>query len=189
MDNKEQKAYFQKEREDTFSKTVTHGWGDSETIAVDGAVHSLEEWGMRLTEAPYLPYGEMKDLYSNDWKDESGDDEYVPDEPILKSGEIELGIVYTGAGGTATDKIRSFINYLAYGGQFMMWLGYGDYGRRACRYENYDENAQCFTQVVHENGAEKVVETVSFKVTIKVNDPETLVRPTYLNGEVKNLTT
>ena len=189
MANLKREIYFQKERTGTYSKTISHLWGADEKIEVDTKAHSSEEWGMALTTMPSVPYPKMKELYKNDWKDENGDDEFVPDEPVFEAQELELGFTYSGEYGTATTQIRSFLNYLAYGGEFMMWIGGSDYGRKSCRYESYADDAQCFTQKVYENGKEKDLEMVKFKVTIKVNDPVTLVRPQYQNGAVKELTT
>lgn len=189
MANVKREIYFQKEREDTYSKTISHLWGADEIISVDNKPHSSEEWGIYLSETPFIPFPEVKELYSNEWKDENGDDEYIPDEPVYKSQELEFTFAYTGDYGTATTQIRSFLNYLAYGGSFMFWVGCSNLGRCSCRYANYENDAQCFVQKVYEGGEEKEIETVTFVVTIKVNDPATLVRPIYENGVVKELTT
>ena len=132
---------------------------------IDTAVHSSDEWNVYVTSLPFRPFPDMKDLPSNDWKDEDGDDEYLPDRPAMQSYEMEVSFAYIGTAADAPAKISSFLQYLAFGGYFSIYSQYTGIGRKKVRYVSYDDDALS----MDDSGRE----VVTFKVTLKVNDPVT----------------
>lgn len=137
----------------------------------DGAlvVDTLDNWGIVCKEFPFKLYGEAKELSSHDWKDEDGDDEYIPSELPIAAYELEVEFAYKGDMNSANEKIRGFLDYLTgrggTGAELMVYDTYTKIGRQHVRYVNVGED------VFHrqEDGGDVVV----FNVTFKVNDPVT----------------
>lgn len=107
----------------------------------------------------------MKDIPSRDWPDEHGNDEFIPDKPVYKAYEIECEFVFIGTHGTANEKIRSFLQYLAENGSFSIYDTYTKIGRQNVRYVSNSED------VFYRRDGENDI--VVFSVTLKVNDPIT----------------
>lgn len=132
-------------------------------------VDTLSNWGIVCKDFPFKLYGEAKELSSRDWKDEDGDDEYIPDELKIAAYEIDVEFVYKGDMNTANTKIRGFLDYLTgrggTGAELMVYDTYTKIGRQSVRYVSVDEDI-FFRQ---EGGNDVVV----FVVTFKVNDPLT----------------
>lgn len=132
-------------------------------------VDTLDNWGIVCKEFPFKLYGEAKELPSHDWKDEDGDDEYIPSELPIAAYELEVEFAYKGEMNSANEKIRGFLDYLTgrggTGAELMVYDTYTKIGRRHARYVNVGED------VFHrqEDGGDVVV----FNVTFKVNDPVT----------------
>lgn len=136
-----------------------------ETRGIDTEVHSCDEWGIMPTSASMQVASEVKELPSNDWKDENGDDEYIPDEVVFKAYQQEISFAYKGE--DPSGDIRRFIEYLAYGGAFSMYDERTKTGRQKVRFVKYDTDAE----YIPEDGTS----TVLFAITLKVNDPITEV--------------
>lgn len=132
-------------------------------------VDTLDNWGIVCKDFPFKLYGEAKELSSNDWKDEDGDDEYIPSELKIASYELEVEFVYKGSINTANVNIKGFLDYLTgrggTGAELMVYDTYTKIGRQSVRYVSVDEDI--FWR--QEEGGDVVV----FAVTFKVNDPVT----------------
>lgn len=132
-------------------------------------VDTLSNWGIVCKDFPFKLYGEAKELSSRDWKDEDGDDEYIPNELKIAAYEIDVEFVYKGDMNTANTKIRGFLDYLTgrggTGAELMVYDTYTKIGRQSVRYVSVDDDI-FFRQ---EGGNDVVV----FVVTFKVNDPLT----------------
>ena len=132
-------------------------------------VDTLDNWGIVCKDFPFKLYGEAKELPSFDWKDEDGDDEYVPDELKIAAYEIEVEFAYKGAMDSANTNIKGFLDYLTgRGGTGAELMGYDTYtkiGRQNVRFVSVDDDV-FYRQ---EEGGDVVV----FVVTFKVNDPMT----------------
>ena len=70
-----------------------HGYAEG-GITTD--VYSCDQWQIMPTEHGFRIATEMKEVASNDWLDEDGDDEFVPDKPCFKAFEDEIEFVYKG---------------------------------------------------------------------------------------------
>lgn len=177
-----EKVYFQKQRNDDYIHRYIHR-GLARTQTIPCATVELSSFGDKTTSFALVEYdvrhqGEVKEPYKNDWKDEHGDDEFIPDELVEKSFEITLTIacrklkskIYI-PGQDLSEYIANFINYLRCGGEFMIYFDGSKYGKRNVRFKEVDEDATVHTGTV-QMGDSTFNETVlTFKVTLHVNDP------------------
>ena len=132
-------------------------------------VDTLDRWGIVCKEFPFKLYGEAKELPSHDWKDEDGEDEYVPDVIPMAAYEMEVEFVYKGDKGTANAKVGGFLSYLTghdgAGAEMMVYDTYTKIGRQRVRYVGVSEDIYWSET----EGGDVFV----FAVTFKVNDPVT----------------
>ena len=137
----------------------------SDALVVD----TLDNWGIVCKEFPFKLYGEAKELPSHDWKDEDGDDEYIPSKLPIASYEVEVEFAYKGVMDSANANIKGFLDYLTgrdgSGVKLMVYDTYTKIGRQHVRFASVSDD------VFHrqEEGGDVVV----FSVTFKVNDPVT----------------
>lgn len=137
----------------------------SDALVVD----TLDNWGIVCKEFPFKLYGEAKELPSHDWKDEDGDDEYIPSELPIASYEVEVEFAYKGVMDSANANIKGFLDYLTgrdgSGVKLAVYDTYTKIGRQHVRFASVSDD------VFHrqEEGGDVVV----FSVTFKVNDPVT----------------
>lgn len=132
-------------------------------------VDTLDNWGIVCKEFPFKLYGEAKELPSHDWKDEDGEDEYVPNELKLASYEIDVEFAYKGSTGTANKKIKDFLDYLTgrggTGAELSVYDTYTRIGRQHVRFVSVEDDVFLRQE---ESG-----DVIVFVVTFKVNDPVT----------------
>lgn len=137
----------------------------SDALVVD----TLDNWGIVCKEFPFKLYGEAKELPSHDWKDEDGDDEYIPSELPIASYEVEVEFAYKGVMDSANANIKGFLDYLTgrdgSGAELMVYDTYTKIGRQNVRFVSVGDDV-FYRQ---EEGGDVVV----FSVTFKVNDPVT----------------
>lgn len=137
----------------------------SDALVVD----PFDDWGIVCKDFPFKLYGEAKELPSQDWHDEHGDDEYIPSELRISAYEIDVEFVYKGDMNTANTNIMAFLDYLTgkggTGAELMVYDTYTRIGRQGVRYVSVDDDI--FWR--QEEGGDVVV----FVVTFKVNDPTT----------------
>ena len=137
----------------------------SDALVVD----TLDNWGIVCKEFPFKLYGEAKELPSHDWKDEDGDDEYIPSKLPIASYEVEVEFAYKGVMDSANASIKGFLDYLTgrdgSGVELMVYDTYTKIGKQHVRFVSVSDD------VFHrqEEGGDVVV----FSVAFKVNDPVT----------------
>ena len=95
---------------------------------------SLTDFGIVCTDAPFMPFGEAKELASNDWPDEDGEDTYIPAQIPLAAYDMEIGLAYKGSLGSCYTKIKAFRDYVTgrdnSGGAMKVYLPYPGIGRQ-----------------------------------------------------------
>ena len=137
----------------------------SDALVVD----TLDNWGIVCKEFPFKLYGEAKELPSHDWKDEDGDDEYIPSKLPIASYELEVEFAYKGVMDSANASIKGFLDYLTgrdgSGVELMVYDTYTKIGRQSVRFVSVSDDV-FYRQ---EEGGDVVV----FSVAFKVNDPVT----------------
>lgn len=148
------------------------------------ATDTKSQWGMVAQVHPYTFLPDPKDPYSNDWKDENGDDEYTAT-MHYKAFEIEVQfyvkVVATGQSATSTTaaaefyaNMRSFFDAVK-AGEFKIFMAYTQQGFQKVRYAGFEMDEDGY------KARDKWVRA-SFKVKFKVNDPVTVM--TMSNGAI-----
>lgn len=133
-----------------------------------GAVTSSTKWGCYVAESPYLPVPKKaKNITSQSWYDEHGDDEYIPTTLYYESIEANLKFVYKGTVSDAKTNIKAFITYLS-GGYFKFYDEFHKVGRQQVRLIGFSDEAE-LTYV--SNASDECVAT--FAIEVKINDPIT----------------
>ncbi len=132
---------------------------------------SVRDFGMYCKDVPFTMYGEAKDLQSDDYKDEDGEDEYVPKQLPMKSYSMEVTFAFKGDRDSANKSLRAFVAYLTgrdeegEGAEFDMYSTYTEIGRQRCRFQSLSNDAE----LVRKDGYDILFP----KITFKVNDPMT----------------
>ena len=136
----------------------------------DTSVHGLSNWGIVATSLPFKIVGEMKDIPKNDWFDEDGDDEYIPDTPVYKAYEMDAKFfIEASSMPSLIENIRGFIQYIAAGGSFSIYNPNTGIGRQNIRYVSYSDEAK-YNKVGTSDGTKYMCE---FSLKLKVNNPNT----------------
>lgn len=135
------------------------------------AVNTASGWGMVAKSNPYPALPSPKDLYTNDWKDEHGREEYT-EAIVYDSYDFELSFyvkTFSNSSESAVDVLRrqigSFFNAVRQG-SFRVYDSYTGIGRREVRYLGYTEDSF----KARGDWARAI-----FKVKFRVNDPVTFL--------------
>lgn len=136
------------------------------------------QWGMVAKSNPYPMLPEPKAPYFTDWKDVSGDDEYV-ESMAYESQEISVTFYVIVYGGTTSeavlrDQIWEFFKFVK-SGYMYIYDSYTGYGRSKVRYAGYTEESDGFRRTSEYARA-------IFTVKFKVNEPT--VECVYENGKI-----
>ena len=146
---------------------------------------TVADFEMYCMDIPFIVFGEAKELPRNEWKDEHGDDEYIPSSLYMEAYELTVRFAYKGAQKSANAKINTFLNYLTgadgSGAEMSMYSTYTQIGRRGIRFVKVEDDAELIRD---KNG-----DILMFDVTFKVNDPVTNISTVTRNGSVTSLTT
>ena len=159
---------MQKESAGTYAGVM---W-DGSDLTISTEVRDTDEWSVRVSDIPFQPVGELKDLPSNDWKGESGLEEYVPAVPAVKQYDMEVTFVYKSQWGTAAEDIHDVMMWLMYGGYFSIYCEWSGVGRQKVRYLGYSDDVESFPCDEEKTGA-SAYDVVTFKVKLRVDDPVT----------------
>lgn len=135
---------------------------------------SVRDFGMYCKDVPFTMFGEAKELVSDNFTDEDGEDEYIPSVLPMKSYTMEVTFAFKGDRDSANKALRSFVNYLtgrdtnSEGAEFDMYSTYTEIGRQKCRFVSLSNDAE----LVREDGYDILFP----KITFKVNDPVTDIK-------------
>lgn len=130
------------------------------------------DFGFYGMEIPFTMQPEAKEPSKNDWKDEDGDDEYLPDNGLrMKAFEIEIKLGYKGTKDTANAKLESFLKYLTgrdgSGTRMKIYSTYTKIGYNDVRFVSLNDDAE----LVRDADGDILI----VAITLKVNDPVTKV--------------
>lgn len=132
---------------------------------------SVRDFGMYCKDVPFTMFGEAKDVVSDNFTDEDGEDEYIPSVLPMKAYTMEVTFAFKGNRDSANKALRSFVEYLtgrdknSEGAEFDMYSTYTEIGRQKCRFVSISNDAD----LVREDGYDILFP----KITFKVNDPVT----------------
>lgn len=110
------------------------------------AEDTAQKWGMIAKSNPYPALPNPKEVYSNDWKDEHGKEEYT-EQMFYDSYDFEVSFYVKAFADGATpatavlrNQIQSFFNAIRQG-TFRIYDSYTAIGRRNVRYLGYTEDS------------------------------------------------
>jgi len=130
------------------------------------------DFGFYGMEIPFMMQAEAKEPSRNDWKDEDGDDEYIPQNGLrIQAFEIEIKLGYKGSKDTANAKLEAFLKYLTgrdgSGARMKIYSTYTKIGYNEVRFVSISDDAE----LVRDTDGDILIVTI----TLKVNDPVTKV--------------
>lgn len=134
-------------------------------------IETIEAWGLYCMDISLNSSYSVKDVSKNEWKDQDGDDEYIPDVLRLNSYETTIKLGYKGQRGTANGVIKSLLDYLTGnegtggGAEMKFYCDYTCEGRQNVRFVKIDDKAE----LVRDDDGDILV----ISITLKVNDPWT----------------
>ena len=138
----------------------------------DTAAWDTTTYGMVVQAQPFPGVTEVKDLYKNDWKDEHGDDEYVPYSMKLKAFEYTVKFfvkTIATVGSTPieslNDQYNDFMGKLLQG-EFKVWDSWQERGFQKVR---------LVKSSIEQRDITDEQAWMLFSVTMKINDPVTQV--------------
>lgn len=129
---------------------------------------SLADFGVVCTEVPFMPSGETKELASNDWYDEDGEDTYIPDRLPMAAYDWEVGFCYKGNLSTCYSSLKALTDYLngrdGSGAGLKVYSSYTGMGRQGVYLKSMSDFE--FTK-------SNLDEVLTFTATFRVTDPVT----------------
>lgn len=149
---------------------------------VSQTIDVINSFDIYCKSIPFVLYTDVKEPYSNDWLDEDGLQEYLPQGGLkMKSYDMDIEWAYKGAYKSAAEKIKPFLDYLTgrSDGQpeMSIYCDWTNIGRTKIRLVKVSEKAT----YVSDEGNEDIV---IFSTTLRVADPVTefVVDKSKLNG-------
>lgn len=144
-------------------------------------IDTITEWGMYCMEMSINTEYTVKDISKNDWNDEHGDDEYIPQTLMLKGYETKIKLGFKGDKFAANAALKSMLNYLTgmddTGAEMKFYCDFTKEGRQNVRFVKIDDNAE----LVRDDDGDILV----VSITLKVNDPITDI--IYKSGDTPSL--
>lgn len=141
----------------------------------------VSDFDMVCTSFPPHPVLEAKDVTTDDWADENGEDSFEPDILLLRAYNLEVQIGYSGDAGTANIKIFDFLKYLlghdGNGVRLKMYNPYTNMGYKGVRFVSYTPE-----QYQNLSG-----DLITFTITFRVTEPASTVSPVYSDNTLIGL--
>ena len=132
------------------------------------SVRNSSDWGCYVTDSPYIPVPKKaKNITSQSWFDEHGDDEYIPEVLYYEPIETTLSFVYKGSVTSAKTQITAFINYLQ-AGYFKFYDEFYKVGKQQVRIVSVPDDVQ-----FKYDDISKGTGLATFSIEVKINDPVT----------------
>ena len=137
-------------------------------VGEEGPIRNSSYWGGNVTDSPYIPVATTpKNITSQSWYDENGDDEYIPEELFYEPVEATLNFVYKGTVAEAKTQIKAFISYLR-SGEFSFYDEFYKVGRQKSRLLDFSDEAKwSYDDAYSQTGI------AQFSIRVKINDPVT----------------
>lgn len=115
-----------------------------------------------------------KNIYSHQWLDENGDDEFIPQilcyEPAVIAMKFGAKVDNPSSTGTIRTTVKSFIDAIN-GKKFSFYAPKQGIGRQNCRVESIPEDASYHNLPIA--GGSSYEEQLVFTINVKINDPYT----------------
>lgn len=136
----------------------------SSSLEYNPVFDTLERFGLYIKHSPFTLRPKPKNIISQTWKDQNGDDEYIPSVITHEPYEMELEFVYYRNDGMANVNIQTFIDTIE-GKWLKIYDSYTQIGRQAIRMIECDEDPTFKRRGLND--------FAQFKIKFKVNDPDT----------------
>lgn len=135
----------------------------------DTVIDTGAKFGIYVSESPHLPVPtEIKNIYTQEWKDENGKERYFPIEPKYKEVKFEIDFITKGSIDIVKANIRSFIAYIT-NSYIKIYDEYTGIGRQNVCYAKYKEK----DYINYEEGLNHIV---TFSLEFEIDDPVTDVK-------------
>lgn len=135
----------------------------SESLEYETPFDTHAKYGLWIKHSPFTIRPKAKNIISQTWKDEDGDDIFIPDTIYHEPYTVELEFIYLENDNNANENIRSFVQEIE-GKWLKIYDGYTKIGRQAVIVSELEEDPTF---------KRRTWDYVSFKVKFKVNDPDT----------------
>ena len=150
-------------------------------------VNSFTQWGIACCKVPFKAGGKTKDPAKRDWKDEQGEDVFLPNKLMFEAYDAEFEMAYVGKElasnpfnlSLAMTQIKAFKKWLTgndttngSGAELKIYSPYASIGRQKC-YLSEISNEEPRLQLVQEGQNIYHENVVTFKVKFRVCDPMT----------------
>lgn len=140
----------------------------SDNMNYEPVFDTLDSYGLWIKHVPLSLFPKIKDVVSQKWQDEQGDDVWLPPTGIMsESYDLSIDFVYYWNDGMAMQRIRDFIERIK-GKWLKIYDTYSNTGRQGVFLQEFDANPTYQRRGEHD--------TVILKVKFKVNDPSTDVK-------------
>lgn len=141
------------------------------------------DFSMGCVAFPFKLSGEVKELPTDDYPDEDGEDTFIPSNLVLKAYDLDVDFSYKG--NNAERDVSGFIDYLlgydGNGASLKVYNPYTNIGRHKIYITSYNEP---------EYNRSDEGEVANFSVAFRVTDPRTRIVPVYdEDNNVTRLTT
>ena len=75
-------------------------------------IDTREKYGLWVKSVPFVIQPTIKNIVVQDWKDEDGEDTYIPTNPTIKAYDLSVSLIYLWDDGMANTRIQSFVDDL-----------------------------------------------------------------------------
>lgn len=162
-------------------KVGTAGAYSEDMVYEDNVISTLRDYGLWIKHSPYTIATKSKNVVVQTWKDEDGDDIFLPETGIThESQDVEFTFVYFRADGMATVNIQRFIDRIK-GRWLKIYDTYTGIGRKGCCYMEADQDPEFKRRPTLDYKTTR--DTVIFNVKFKVNCPDLDVPLSEFNEE------
>ena len=148
----------------------------SENMAYQMPFDTLAAYGLFIKHSPYKVFPQIKNIVTQDWPDENGEDVWLPRTGIVnKAYDYDAEFIYYADDGMATENIRKFCDMIK-GKWLQIYDTYTGMGRRAVYVTEFDADPpfkRRKIQLTEANGQPAIRDYVYFNVKFRVNDPST----------------
>lgn len=139
------------------------GGAFSENLEYEAPFDTHAKYGLWIKHSPFTIRPKAKNIISQKWKDEDGDDVFLPNQVFHESYTLELEFIYLRNDTAANDNIRAFIEEIE-GKWLKIYDVYTKIGRQAIYFTECDEDPTF---------KRRNSDYLNFKMKFKVNDPDT----------------
>lgn len=142
----------------------------TEMMEYEEPFDTKSSYNLWIKHAPYKVFPQIKDIVTQDWKDEQGEDVWLPPTGVMSAAyDYDVEFVYYENDGMANENIRAFIERIK-GKWLKIYDTYTGLGRKGVYVKEFDADPP-FKRRANSVGSSR--DYVSFKVKFRVNDPNT----------------